>query len=302
MQPDLGALRQFSAIVTHGGFRPAARHLGVTPSALSHAMRRLEAQLSVRLLNRTSRSVRPTPEGVALFARLAPAFAAIDEAVGAATAPVDGPAGLVRLNSPRLAAQTILAERLPGFVATHPAVRLEVAVDDRALDVVAEGFDAGIRFGRVLTPDVIAVPIGPAHDFTAAASPEYLARVGEPRDPDDLRARQCIGYRLADGRMFPWRFEARGAARTVVPDGRLVVTDPLLSCEAACAGVGIVYTATAFLAPALADGRLVRVLRGWSTPSERLHIYYSGRRQVRPALRALVRWLAEPQAVARTCG
>jgi DNA-binding transcriptional LysR family regulator len=289
---DANTLRQFVAIVALGGFRPAARRLGITPSALSHAMRRLEADLGARLLHRSSRSVRPTGAGAALYARIAPAFREIEDAVGATAD--RGPGGVLRLNAPRLAALTLLGPRLPAFHEAHPAIRIEVTVEDRAIDIVAEGYDAGVRFGRVLQPDVIGVPVGRPQDFVAAASPDYLARAAPLPDPAALGVHLCVAYRLADGRIFPWVFERDGRRTTFLPDDRLVLSDPLLTRDAALAGAGVVYTATAFLDDDLARGRLVRVLDGWRTPVERLHVYYAGRRHVPPALRAFIDWLATP--------
>ncbi|MDX8350770.1 LysR family transcriptional regulator [Cognatiyoonia sp. IB215182] len=285
---DLNSLRQFAAIVDAGGFRPAARRMGVTPSALSHAMRRLEDQVQTRLLNRNSRAVQVTEAGAALLARVGPALRDIEDAVSGAVAGSEG--GTLRINAPRLAAQTILAEWLPAFHAAFPAIRIEVTIENRTVDIVEAGFDAGIRFGRVLQPDVVAVAIGEVQGFSAVASPAYLRERGPIDAPNALGAFDCIGYRLADGRMMPWRFQREDQSETFVPSDRLVLSDPYLMREAAIADMGIAYTLTAFLSDALEDGRLVPILKDWACPRDRLHIYYSGRRQVPSGLRAFIDW------------
>lgn len=201
------ALQAFAAVAEHRGFRRAAAEKGVSPSALSHAIRGLEDQLAVRLLNRSTRSVALTEAGKRLLDRLRPALDEVRDALGEAKAGTTEPQGTVRLSVPRLAAALVLGPRLAGFAALHPHVEVHVTVDDAVTDIVAGGFDAGMRFGERLERDMIAVPVGPPVRLIAAASPAYLARHSAPSHPRDLARHQCLRYRYpGSGAVYAWEF------------------------------------------------------------------------------------------------
>lgn len=295
---DLPNLASFAAVVRHRSFARAAAELGLSRSALSHAMRALEARLGVRLLNRTTRSVSPTPAGERLLARLAPALDEIRGAVDEANGFRDRPGGRLRLNVPRLAAAVVLAPVLARFLADHPDVQLEIAVDDAAVDIVERGFDAGMRFGERLAADMVAVPVGPPIEFAVVGSPAYLAGRDAPRTPHDLAGHDCIRYRMpGSGTLFEWEFARDGAELTVAVDGSLTLDAPELVIRAALDGVGLAYTALAYVEPLIARGRLVRLLADWCPPIEGFYLYYPSRRHVPTALRALIPYL-RPEAPA----
>ncbi len=295
--PDLAGL---AAVVRHGSFARAATELGVSRSALSHAVRGLEARLGVRLLNRTTRSVAPTVAGERLLAELAPALERIAAAVDAANGFRDRPAGRVRLNVPRLAAALVLAPALPGFLAAHPDVEVELAVEDATVDIVARGFDAGIRFGERLAADMIAVPIGPPVEFAVVGAPAYFAGRAIPKAPADLRAHACVRYRMrGSGALFDWEFEKDGREVRVAVEGPLTLDAPEFMVRAALDGVGLAYAALVDVADHIAAGRLVRVLADWCPPTARLHLYHPSRRHVPAALQALILHLRSAGAVNR---
>lgn len=288
---DLPDLVSLAIVVKYRSFTRAATELGVTRSALSHAVAGLEARLGVRLLNRTTRSVSPTEAAERLMTGLTPALAQIARAVDDASVFRDRPAGTVRLNLPRVAASLVLAPALPGFLAAYPDIRVEVAVDDGLVDIVAEGFDAGMRFGERLNPEMIAVPVGLPIEFAVAGSPEYFARRPAPKTPADLAAHNCLRHRMrASKRLFDWEFEANGAPISVAVDGALTLDSPELMLRAALDGVGLAYTALAEIQPLLTEGRLIRTLAAWSPRPTRLYLYYPNR-HAPSALRALIDWL-----------
>ncbi|WP_136625527.1 LysR substrate-binding domain-containing protein, partial [Mesorhizobium norvegicum] len=208
---DLSDLTAFVAVARAGGFRDGARASGGSASGLSEAVRRLEAQLGVRLFNRTTRSVVPTEAGLSLLERLGPALSEVEAALDVVNGFRDRPAGSLRLNVPVSAARLILPDIVPGFLAAYPGIRLEVIADENFVDVLAAGCDAGIRYDERLEQDMIAVPIGPrVQHFATAASPAYLARHGRPEHPSDLLGHSCVRGRFASGAMLPWEFERDG--------------------------------------------------------------------------------------------
>lgn len=293
MKPqDLPDLATLAVVARHGSFARAAAELGVSRSAVSHAIRALEERLGVRLLNRTTRSVSPTAAGERLLARLAPALDDIEGAVDEANGLRERPAGRIRLNVPRLAAKLVLGPALPDFLDAHPGAVVEVAVDDATVDIVAQGYDAGMRFGERLSADMIAVPVGPPIEFAVVGSPDYFARNPPPLSPEDLRGHACIGHRMrGSGRLFDWEFERDGREVTVSVEGPLILDAPEMMLEAAVRGVGLCYTTRAEADPLIKAGQLVRVLADWCPPVARLHLYYPGRRHVPALLRALMEWL-----------
>lgn len=292
MKIDLGDLNAFVAVARAGGFREGARATGSSASGLSEAVRRVEAQLGVRLLNRTTRSVVPTEAGAGLLARLTPALTEVDAALDVINRFRDKPAGALRLNVPVSAARLVLPAIIPAFLAAYPDIRLEIVADDNFVDVLAAGCDAGIRYDERLEQDMIAVPIGPRlQRFAAAASPAYLDRHGRPDHPRDLLGHACIRGRFASGAMILWEFERDGEVVRVDPTGPLIVqvgaaTD--LAVDAAIAGTGIMSLFEDWLRPHLDNGSLEPVLEPWWQQFSGPFLYYPGRRLVPAPLRAFI--------------
>jgi len=289
---DLSSLEAFVAVARAKGFRDGARASGGSASGLSEAVRRLEAQIGVRLLHRTTRSVVPTEAGQRLLERLGPALHEVGAALGVVNGLRDRPAGTLRLNVPVSAARLVLPAIVPPFLAAYPEIRLEVMADDNFVDVLAAGCDAGIRYDERLEQDMIAVPIGPrVQRFATAASPAYLDRHGRPRHPRDLLAHACLRGRFTSGAITPWDFESAGEVVRVDPSGPLLVqvgmaTD--LAVEASIAGTGILYLFEGWLRPHLDSGALEPVLEPWWQRFSGPFLYYSGRRLLPAPLRAFV--------------
>jgi len=282
-------LMAFMAIYEARSFRDAALRLGVTPSALSRTLRRLEDRLGLRLLNRTTRSVSPTEAGTLLYGRLGPVVASLEEAVTDATALRGDPRGTVRLNLPRLAAELILMPRLAEFCASYPGVRLDMVIDDGLTDVVAKGFDAGIRIGKRLAQDMIAVRLTPAYRIAVVGSPAYFAEHGAPDTPHDLTRHRCINYRwAATGQLYRWHFTGPEGPLEVNIDGPLIVNDTDFVRDAAIAGLGLACLPEAAVEPHIASGTLVRVLQTWCPPFPGFYLYHPGRHHTPTALRALI--------------
>jgi DNA-binding transcriptional LysR family regulator len=291
MVPDLQDLDAFAAVARHRNFRKAAAERGVSPSALSHAIRGLEERIGVRLLNRTTRSVTPTEAGFAILARLEPALRDIAAVLAEAGCLQKTPTGRLRLNVPRPAARLVLAPLLAGFLAAHPRVKVDIVTDDSLTDVVGEGFDAGIRFGESLALDMIAVRIGPAQRFLAVASPAYLATHGAPSTPHDLAQHACICRRFSGGSQYAWEFERAGESIEVDVDGPLVVDDHDVMVRAAVDGAGIAYVYEGFVRETLATGALIAVLSDWTEARHGFYLYYPSARQMPATLRAFLNHL-----------
>jgi DNA-binding transcriptional LysR family regulator len=289
---DLSDLNAFLAVARARGFRDGARASGSSASGLSEAVRRLETQLGVRLLNRTTRSVVPTEAGQRLLDRLGPALNEVQAALDEVNGFRNRPAGTLRLNVPVSAARLALPAIVPPFLAAYPEIRLEVIADDSFVDVLAAGCDAGIRYGERLEQDMIAVPIGPRiQRFATAASPDYLDRCGRPQHPRDLLNHACLRGRFSSGAMTPWEFEYDGEVVRVDPSGPLLVqvgaaTD--LAVEAAIAGTGIIYLFEDWLRRDLDSGALEPVLEPWWQRFSGPFLYYPGRRLLPAPLRAFV--------------
>jgi DNA-binding transcriptional LysR family regulator len=288
-------LRAFAAVARAGGFREGARTTGLSASGLSEAIRRLEAQLGVRLLNRTTRSVATTEIGARLLERVTPALAEVEAALDGVLGP-DGPAaGTLRLNVPVSAVRLVLPRIVPGFLAMHPGIKLEIDADEVFVDVLAVGCDAGIRYGERLEQDMIAVPIGPRRQrFALAASPDYLAAHPPLRHPRDLLGHACLRGRSSNGVPLAWEFERRGETVSVDVKGPLTVriggaTELLV--DAAIAGTGIVLLFEDWLRPHFDDGTLVPVLPTWWQAFDGPYLYYPGRRLVPAPLRAFVDYI-----------
>lgn len=285
----LNDLAAFAAVAQARSFSRAASELGLSPSALSHALRALEARLGVRLLARTTRSVAPTEAGSRLLETLAPALADIASSVAALADDGDRISGSLRITTFSYPARTVLEPKLPAFLLRHPDVRVEVNVDGGLTDIVAGGFDAGIRFGETVAKDMIAVRVGPDLRTVVAGTPDYFRRHPAPQTPSDLAAHDCVGYRLATaGGLLKWEFERDGRVVNVRPPGALVINDAGLAEAAVRAGAGLGYLMEDQVADDLATGRLVQVLADWCPTFPGCHLYHPSRRQTPPALIALI--------------
>lgn len=292
MKVDLGDLNAFVAVARAKGFREGARAIDGSASGLSEAVRRLEARLGVRLLNRTTRSVAPTEAGQRLLERLAPALGEVEAAVDVVNRFRERPMGTLRLNVPVSAARLVLPTVLPGFLAEYPDIRVEVVTEESFVDVLAAECDAGIRYEERLEQDMIAVPIGPrVQRMATAAAPAYLDRRGRPKHPRDLLGHACIRGRFRSGAIPSWEFERNGEVLKINPDGPLLVAiggGIDLGIEAAVAGAGIVHIFEEWLRPRLAEGSLEPVLETWWQRFSGPFLYYSGRRLVPAPLKAFI--------------
>jgi len=292
MAAELNDLSAFVAVVRAGGFRDAARVSGVSASGLSEAVRRLETRLGVRLLNRTTRSIASTEAGARLFERLAPALGEIEAATDVVNAFRDRPVGTLKLNVPGSVSRLVLPAIVPPFLKAYPDIRMEIVVEDSFVDVLASGCDAGIRYDERLEQDMIAIPIGPRIQRTAAAaSPAYLDAHGRPEHPRDLLAHACLRGQFASGAMPSWDFERDGETVRVDPTGPLVVrlggaADLLVG--AAVAGLGVIHIFEDWVRRELDGGALEPVLEPWWESFSGPFLYYPGRRHLPAPLRAFV--------------
>ncbi|WP_413673344.1 LysR family transcriptional regulator [Massilia cellulosiltytica] len=299
MKVDLGDLSAFVAVARAGGFRDAARATSGSASGLSDAVRRLEAKLGVRLLNRTTRSVVPTEAGRSLLARLDPVLNEVESALDVVNGFRDTPTGTLKLNVPMSAARLVLPSIVPRFLAAYPEIRLEVIADESFVDVLAAGCDAGIRYEEKLEQDMVAVPIGPrVQRMAAAAAPDYLDRRGRPQHPRDLLDHACMRARFASGAVIRWTFERDGETITIDPPGQLLVQvggalD--LKIDVAVAGTGIVYLFEDWLRPYIDRGELEPVLEPWWPSFSGPYLYYPGRRLVPAPLRAFIDFIRADQ-------
>ncbi len=285
---QLAQLAVLATVAEHRSFRAAAKELEIAPSAVSHAVSSLEESLGIRLLARTTRSVAPTEEGRMLLQRLKPALDEIGIALEAVSEAGGRPAGTLRVTAPRFASDILLAPRLGEFLNRYPDITLEIANEDGFIDIVREGFDAGIRLEESLEADMIAVRASPNLTTVIAASPDYFARHPKPLHPSDLVNHRCIKRRFTNGTIYRWEFEKDGRELVVPVDGPLIVSEDRLALIAALNGVGLAYLFDLRVEDELASGKLVRVLEDWCTPYPGPFIYYPSRRQMRPALRAFI--------------
>lgn len=289
--PRLDDLHTFAVVARWRSFRRAAVELGVSPSALSHTLRVLEARLGVRLLNRTTRSVAPTAAGERLLARLSPALLDIQGALDEVNAFRDSPVGSLRINAPRAAAELVLGPLLNRFLQAHPGMQVELVADDTLVDIVAAGFDAGVRFGERLQQDMVAVPLGPPQRFVVVASPTYIAAHGVPPSPRELLQHHCIGVRFPSGAAYSWEF-AKGAQQLeMAVDGPLALDDMRLMVDAAESGLGFAYVYAQYAVAGLAAGRLCQVLDDWCPEIPGFFLYYPSRKLLPTGLKAFVAML-----------
>jgi DNA-binding transcriptional LysR family regulator len=300
---ELADLRVFLTIMRTRSFKAAAIQLGLTPSAASHAMRRLEERLGAKLLNRTSRAVAPTDTGLALATRLEEGFDTIGSALAEIDAPGAGRFGALRINVFADAAHLLIAPALPEFAQRCPDVKLTLVVEDRPIDIVAEGYDAGIRYGDYVPEDMIAVALSGPQRWVIAGAPAYLARRGEPRRLDDLAGHNCLQLLLGDNSTYRWELNcsAPGEAkvqRGISVPGLITINNTAATITAAKAGVGLAYVLESRIADELADGSLRVVLPAQAADGEPFHMYYSSRRHKHPALRTLIDIIRGQQGLA----
>ncbi len=285
---DLGDLTVFAAVARHRSFTQAGAELGLSTSAMSHALRGLEDRIGVRLLNRTTRAVAPTEAGERLLARLQPALGGIGDALDEVRGISGDVTGTLRLNVTATAARMVLGPIVTPFLRRYPGVGLEIVSEERFVDVVAGGFDAGIRFGDTVPLDMIAVRIGFAHRFVVVGSPDYFARHPAPATPADLVAHSCIRWLFTGGGTLKWLFEKDGVTAEPEVAGPLAVNEPDLITTAALDGLGLAYQFDRQVAHHVAAGRLSTVLEDWCPERPGFSLYYPSRRQIPPALRALI--------------
>jgi len=286
---------QFSAFVEvaeYGSFTKAAAHLGISTGSLSQTIRALEESLGVRLLNRTTRSVAVTEAGERMLTRLRPLFDEFAAVVDSANAFRDRPAGHLRLTVPPPAASHLIAPLLARFLTQYPDIALEISVDPTLTDIVAGRYDAGIRAGKRIARDMIAVRVADEMRHLVVASPDYLARQPEPQKPEDLLSHNCIRVRFPSGAFLPWQFAVDGQIVELEVGGSLIVNEAEISVRAALDGVGVLFGWEGYIRPMISTGRLVPVLEKWMPPpSDPLFLYYPSRRQNPASLQALIDFL-----------
>ncbi|MGB8602103.1 MAG: LysR family transcriptional regulator [Rhizomicrobium sp.] len=286
---ELGSLSLFLAVADERNFTRAAAQLGLSQSALSHSIRRLEAKLGLRLLTRTTRSVALTEAGEQLIKTLRPALDEIDQKLAALTELRERPAGTVRISTSKHAATTILWPVIDRLTAEYPDISIELNIDHGLTDIVNERFDAGVRLGESLQKDMIAASIGPKLRMAAVGAPTYFAKRGTPKTPEDLAQHACINYRLPSaGGIYVWEFEKAGRELKVKTEGQLVLNDGDLIVDAAVAGHGIAFLLEDHVKKQLTDGSLVRILDTWCEPFDGYYLYYPSRRQPTPAFSLLL--------------
>jgi DNA-binding transcriptional LysR family regulator len=281
----LSELSAFVAIAEHGSFSAAARVLGLSPSALSHAMRAMEARLNLRLFNRTTRSVALTEAGQRLLNRVAPALAELEGAVDDVSAEGNRPSGTIRISASESSAKLLVRHVLPDFLAAYPQIHVEFVIDTRLVDIVADGFDAGIRVFEDVPQDMIAVRFGRDMRFVAVAAPAYLAQHGSPTEPHDLLKHRCIRFRFDSGTLYRWDLAYRGKSVNLDVGGPMTLGNLNLMIEAAIAGIGIAWVPEEQVEDHVASGRLVEVLPEWGPVFPGLSLYYPANRHQPVALK-----------------
>lgn len=289
LKDNINDLISFMVVARERSFTRAAAQLGVSQSALSHAMRNLESRLDVRLLTRTTRSVAPTEAGEKLFQRLSPHLQEIESEIAALRDTRDKPAGNIRLTAGEHAMNTVIWPRIKPFMQNYPDINIEVTVDNGLTDIVDARLDAGVRLGEQVARDMVAVRIGPDMRMVVVASPDYLAAHGTPETPHDLQQHRCINMRLPTrGGLYAWEFERNGEPLRVRVEGQLILNCLPQRIDAAEAGLGLAYVPEDTVTDAIADGRLQRVLSDWCVPFPGYYLYYPSRRQHTTAFALLV--------------
>lgn len=296
MQIDRSNLADFTyflSIARHRSFRRASLEVGVSASALSHAIKGLEERLGVRLLNRTNRNVTLTMAGEALRDALNEPFEAIGRAVDQLNVFRDNPTGRIRLNVLQDAVPLLLGPVMPTFVDRYPDVEIDLTVTNRMIDLVKEGFDAGIRYGGTVPQDMVAQRLSPDIQWVVVAAPDYLKRFGIPRHPTDIINHRCLRLRMGNDQIYRWEF-TRGNERVEIDaPGSITIDEASAAMSFGCGGVGLLFTARAVVEPRLASGELTLVLEDWATMGPGFYIYYPSRRQVPNGLRLLTELIRE---------
>jgi DNA-binding transcriptional LysR family regulator len=290
---DLRDLDAFVAVARTRNFRRAALEQGVSVSSLSQRLRDIEERLGVRLMNRTTRSVGLTEAGELLLARVGPAMSDVGDALDQIRGLQGIPSGRLRINAPPPAIDLVLAPMVAPFLQAHPQIALEIVSDSGFVDIVATGFDAGVRYGEHLAQDMIAVSLGPEERYAVVASPQYVAQHGRPKHPKDLLDHACIRIRYSSGLLPDWEFEKAGHVVKVTPRGNLIATDIGLALRAAHDGLGFWAASEGYIRGAVKSGILISVLDDWCAPFPGPFLYYPSRRQRPPALAAFVAFVAE---------
>jgi DNA-binding transcriptional LysR family regulator len=285
---DLADFAYFLAIARHRSFRRAALELGVSASALSHALKGLETRLNVRLLNRTNRSVTLTAAGEDLLAAISGPFDAIDRASDVLNRHRDQPAGRIRLNVPEDAATLLVGPVMPTFVDRYPDIEIDLSVNNRMIDVIGEGFDAGIRFGGTVPEDMIAQRLSADIRWVVVGAPSYFERFGQPEHPDDLARHRCIQIRLGDERIYQWEFDRGEESISTSVPGAITINNTQIARTLALNGTGLMYAPEPSVAAQLKDGSLELALEPWASMGAGYHVYYSSRRQLPAGLRVLI--------------
>lgn len=297
---NLSDLKAFSAVARHRSFQRAADELCVSRSSLSHAVRAFEQRLGVRLLHRTTRSVATTEIGEALLQRLSPLLLELDATLDEVRHGSENVAGTLRINAGAGAARWLLEHVVPTFLKRHPHVALDIVSEGRLVDIIAEGFDAGVRLAESVPKDMVAVPFGGAIRFIAVASPDYVGAAGAPASPEDLHAHRCIRQRLPSGKRYRWEFSKGRHEVAIDVPGALSLDDSALMVDAAINGLGIAFVPEPFARAALDEGRLELLLEDWSPPFDGLCLYYASWRHVPAPLKAFVAVVREQSGAAAT--
>ncbi len=286
---QLDGLLAFWKVAEHRGFTAAAAALGVSPSALSQAIRHLEARLGIRLLNRTTRSLSLTEAGEAYLSRIGPALGNVLDAGEQLHALQGRPSGVLRINAARISIAMVLQPLLAGFLRAYPDVQVELTNDEGYVDIVDRGFDAGVRIGESVQKDMVGVPLGSPIAIAIVGSPDYFKRHPIPRHPSDLMQHNCVRFRFSgSGAVYKWELDIDGRPVEYEPGGNLTITDSLFSVEAALDGIGLAYTFEQLVLPLIRAGKLKRVLTGFSPTFPGFYLYYPSRRQQASKLKALV--------------
>jgi len=287
-RPGLSDLDAIVAVSREGSFRGAATALGMSTTALSNAVARLETSLGVRLFNRTTRSVSPTDAGRAFVERVSPALQDIHGAMDAARSHQATPSGTLRINAFAAGAREIVSPLVLEFLRRHRGVHVDLVTEGRLVDIVAEGFDLGVRRADLVPADMIAVPLGRPQRYAVVAAPDYLQRRGTPQTPADLVRHDCIRVRLPTGALFRWHFERRGQTAQIEVTGPITLDEASLARRAVLDGIGVGLFLEPDVRDDIAAGRLVRVLDDWTPPLADLCVYYPGRRHPSAALKAFI--------------
>jgi DNA-binding transcriptional LysR family regulator len=303
LTPGFSELNAAAAIAVRKSFRAAANDLGISASALSHAVASLESRLGVRLFNRTTRSVSLTPAGEQFLTRVKPAMSEIADAMHEVNEQRSTPAGLIRINTSEGAGEQILAPIVTEFLRRYGDVQLELVTDAGLVDIVADGFDAGVRLAEMVPRDMISIPIGKTQRHVVVGAPTYFTTRTQPRSPSDLKEHVCVRYRLPGGLIYRWEFEKRGQILSVDATGPLTLDSDRLVLRAVLEGTGLAYVNEWSARKALAEGQLIQVLSDWTPPYPGLCLYYPSHRHLAAAMRAftdVIRKLAASDRVRHT--